>query len=145
MAGEDPMAQRAYGQIAEYAAKIQTGAHVFIEGELIYREYEGTIETEGGPVKVIWPVTEIVIGSISLLDRKEKQERQGLRKRLLPLKQAMRPTPVYCVECLCGHHIESETNKVTYPGCQCLVVIEWPAAEEEEHQKPETIKNPTAA
>jgi hypothetical protein len=27
-------------------AKIQTGAHVFIEGELVYREYDRTIETK---------------------------------------------------------------------------------------------------
>jgi len=67
----------AYGLTAEYAAKIQTGAHVFIEGELVYHEYERTIETETGPVKVPWPVTEIVIDAIFLLDRKDKQERKG--------------------------------------------------------------------
>ena len=67
----------AYGPAADYAAKIQTGAHVFIEGELVYREYERTVETEEGPVEVQWPVTEIVIESISVLDHKEKQERRG--------------------------------------------------------------------
>jgi len=67
----------AYGPAADYAAKIQTGTHVFIEGELVYREYERTVETENGPVKVQWPVTEVVIDSISVLDRKEKQERRG--------------------------------------------------------------------
>jgi single-strand DNA-binding protein len=67
----------AYGPTAEYTAKIQTGDHVFIEGELIYREYERTVETDSGPVKVPWPVTEIVIDSISVIDRKEKQERRG--------------------------------------------------------------------
>ena len=67
----------AYGPSADYAAKIQTGAHVFIEGELIYREYERTLETETGSVKVQWPMTEVVIDSISVLDRKEKQERKG--------------------------------------------------------------------
>jgi single-strand DNA-binding protein len=41
-----------YGPTADYAAKIQTGAHVFIEGELVDREYERTIETESGPVKI---------------------------------------------------------------------------------------------
>ena len=65
------------GSTADYAAKIQTGDHVFIEGELVYREYERTIETDSGPVKVQWPVTEIVIESISVLDRKDKQERKG--------------------------------------------------------------------
>ena len=48
----------AYGPTADYLAKIQTGDHVFLEGELIYREYERTVETESGPVKVPWPVTE---------------------------------------------------------------------------------------
>lgn len=66
-----------YGPTADYAAKIQTGSHVFLEGELLYREYERTIETESGPVKVPWPVTEIVIGSLSVLDRKDRQERRG--------------------------------------------------------------------
>lgn len=67
----------AYGPAADCAAKIQTGAHVFIEGELVYREYERTVETENGPVKVHWPVTEVVINSISVLDRKDNQERRG--------------------------------------------------------------------
>jgi single-strand DNA-binding protein len=67
----------AYEATAEYCAKIQTGAHVFIEGELIYREYERTLETEEGPLKVMWPVTEIVIESLSLLSRKDKQEGRG--------------------------------------------------------------------
>jgi single-strand DNA-binding protein len=66
-----------YGPTADYAAKIQTGAHVFIEGELVYREYERTIETDSGPVKVPWPVTEVVMDSISVLDRKDRQERRG--------------------------------------------------------------------
>jgi len=66
-----------YGAAADYSGKIQTGAHVFIEGELAHREYERTIETDSGPVKVPWPVTEIVADSVSVLDRKEKQERRG--------------------------------------------------------------------
>ncbi len=53
-----------YGPLAKYAAKLQTGAHVLIEGELVYREYERTVETDSGPVKVQWPVTEVVIESI---------------------------------------------------------------------------------
>ncbi len=66
-----------YGPIADCAAQIQTGSHVFIEGELIYREYERTIETDSGPVKVPWPITKVVMDSISVLDRKERQERRG--------------------------------------------------------------------
>jgi len=67
----------AYGPAADYAAKIQTGTQVFIEGELVYREYERTVETDSGPVKVMWPVTEVVIDSLSVLERKERQERRG--------------------------------------------------------------------
>jgi single-stranded DNA-binding protein len=67
----------AYGPTADYAAKLQTGTHLFIEGELIYREYDRTIETESGPVKVPWPVTEIIVESLSVLDRAQKQERKG--------------------------------------------------------------------
>ena len=67
----------AYGGTADYAATIQTGDHVFIEGELAHRECERTIETESGPINVPWPVTEIVIESVSLLDRKDKHETRG--------------------------------------------------------------------
>jgi single-strand DNA-binding protein len=67
----------AYGATADYVAKIQSGAHVFIEGELVYREYERTVETDNGPVKVMWPVTEVVIDSLSILDRKNKHEQRG--------------------------------------------------------------------
>src|SRR5690242_16970710 len=63
--------------LAESAAKIQIGDHVFLEGELVYREYERTIETESGPVKVHWPVTEIIIGTISVIDRKQNREQRG--------------------------------------------------------------------
>ncbi len=66
-----------YGPAAEKAAKIQTGAHVFLEGELVYRDYERTIETDSGPVKVPWPLTEIVVGSLSVLGHKQRAERRG--------------------------------------------------------------------
>lgn len=62
----------AYGSTADYTAKIPTGSHVFLEGELTYREYERSIETESGPIKVQWPVTEVVIESIHVLDRKDR-------------------------------------------------------------------------
>ena len=63
--------------VAESAAKIQTGDHVFLEGELVYREYERTVETDNGSVKVLWPVTQIVIGTISVIDRKQNREQRG--------------------------------------------------------------------
>ncbi|MBV8832618.1 MAG: single-stranded DNA-binding protein [Acidobacteriaceae bacterium] len=67
----------AYGPAADSTAKIQTGTHVF-KGELVHREYERTVETENGPVKIQWPLTEIVIDAISVLDRKAKQGREGV-------------------------------------------------------------------
>jgi single-strand DNA-binding protein len=67
----------AYGATADYAARIVKGAHVFIEGELVYREYERTIETDNGPVKVMWPVSEVVIESVSILDRKGAEDKRG--------------------------------------------------------------------
>ena len=63
----------AYGLAADYAAQIPTGAHILIEGELMHREYERTVETDSGPVKAPWPITEVVITSLSLLYRPEKQ------------------------------------------------------------------------
>lgn len=63
----------AYGSTADYLAKLPTGSHVLLEGELIHREYERTIETETGPVQVQWPITEVAIQSVSLFDPKEKR------------------------------------------------------------------------
>lgn len=59
---------------ADHAANIAKGANLAIEGELTYREYERTIETSSGPVKVQWPVTEVVFHSINPLDRSSKED-----------------------------------------------------------------------
>ena len=67
----------AYGPVADSLARVPTGALVFLEAELVYREYERTVETESGPVKVLWPVTEVVIESLSVLDRNERSEKRG--------------------------------------------------------------------
>ncbi len=45
-----------YGGAAQYAAHLSKGTHVFIEGELTYREYTRTIESESGSVNVQWPL-----------------------------------------------------------------------------------------
>lgn len=50
----------------------------------------------------------------------------------------MRTTSVYSVDCICGHHIESETAELVCPGCGRLVVIEWPAVPEEKQPSGET-------
>jgi single-strand DNA-binding protein len=44
-----------YSASVKAAETIQKGEHLLIEGELAYREYERTIETDSGPVKVQWP------------------------------------------------------------------------------------------
>ncbi len=49
----------------------------------------------------------------------------------------MRSRSVYSLDCICGHHIESETTELVCPGCQRPVRIEWPA-EPEENQTSDT-------
>ena len=61
------------------AEGIQKGDHLLIEGELQYREYERTVETEEGSVNVQWPKTEIVVHSIVRLDRQSKARQRGRR------------------------------------------------------------------
>jgi hypothetical protein len=51
---------------------------------------------------------------------------------------------LYCVECICGYYIESETNTLICPGCQRLVVIEWPG-KEEQAERSEAKQTPAAA
>jgi single-strand DNA-binding protein len=65
-----------YGNNVPYKGKLAKGAHVVIEGELTYREYNRTIETETGSFVVQWPVTEVVIESIVFLDRKRTEGRE---------------------------------------------------------------------
>lgn len=43
----------------------------------------------------------------------------------------MRSHSVYSVDCVCGHHLESETTELICPGCQRQVVIEWSAKPED--------------
>jgi single-strand DNA-binding protein len=62
-----------YGSHAPFAAKLKRGTHVVIEGELTYREYNRTIETESGAINVLWPVSEIVVDSITILNRKRRE------------------------------------------------------------------------
>ena len=75
-----------YGSAAQYAANPPKGSHVFVEGELSDREYTRTIESESEAVNVQWPVAEIVVDSIKVLDRKkrESKEKEGAAWRLSP-------------------------------------------------------------
>jgi Zn finger protein HypA/HybF involved in hydrogenase expression len=43
----------------------------------------------------------------------------------------MQSKSVYCFECICGQHIESETKELTCPRCHRLIEIQWPARENE--------------
>jgi hypothetical protein len=38
-----------------------------------YREYTRTIDAESGPINVQWPLTDILVDSITVLDRKKKE------------------------------------------------------------------------
>ena len=43
----------------------------------------------------------------------------------------MRPRSVYSLDCICGHHIESESDRTRLSGLPAPVRIEWPAEPEE--------------
>ena len=63
-----------WGDSAAYASRIQPGSLVFLEGEMSYRDYEREIETPEGPVKVQWPVAEIVVSTISVIHSKSAEK-----------------------------------------------------------------------
>ena len=63
-----------YNTSLKAAETIQKGDHLLIEGELSYREYERSIETAEGPVNVQWPKTEVIVHTITRLDRPAKRE-----------------------------------------------------------------------
>jgi single-strand DNA-binding protein len=65
-----------YGGAALYAANLPKGTHVLIEGELTYRAYNRAIESQSGPVNVQWPLAEIVVDLIKVLDRKRKENNE---------------------------------------------------------------------
>ena len=51
---------------------------------------------------------------------------------------------LYCVECICGHYIESETDTLICPGCQRLVVIDWKNRErDDDHERDSEAPLPT--
>jgi Single-strand binding protein family len=58
----------ACGPTADYAARIQTGDHVFLDDELIVASMSGHSKPTSGPTKVQWTATEIVIDFISVID-----------------------------------------------------------------------------
>jgi single-strand DNA-binding protein len=60
-----------FGPSADYAARIESGTLVFVEGEMSYRDYEREIEG----VKVQWPIAEVIATSITAIQPKDKAER----------------------------------------------------------------------
>jgi single stranded DNA-binding protein len=63
---------------ASLAARLVKGAHVFVQGELVTREYERTVEVTVGKKKVEAKVMQLAVeirpDKISLLDRKPDTE-----------------------------------------------------------------------
>ena len=59
----------------------------------------------------------------------------------------MRLKPVFCFECLCGRHIETEARTLRCPSCQRELVIEWGREEKTDSERPESIEilSPQAA
>ncbi len=64
----------AWAKLADFAGKLEKGAHVQVEGELRYREYEKDYGTKKKPVPVKHRVAEIHVSRILKLDRAEKQD-----------------------------------------------------------------------
>lgn len=64
----------AWGSLSQFAAKLEKGAHVQVEGELRYREYEKEYGTSEAPAPVKHRVAEIQVKRILKLDRAERQE-----------------------------------------------------------------------
>ena len=64
----------AWRSLSQFAAKLGKGAHVQVEGELRYREYEKEYGTKKAPAAIKHRVAEIHLNRILKLDRAEKQE-----------------------------------------------------------------------
>jgi single-strand DNA-binding protein len=64
----------AWGKLAEFAGKLEKGAHVQIEGELRYREYKEDRGSDASDAPVKRRLAEIHATRILKLDRAAKQE-----------------------------------------------------------------------
>jgi len=64
----------AWGSLSQFAARLEKGAHVHVQGELRYREYEKEHGTKKAPAPVKHRVAEIHINRILKLARAEKQD-----------------------------------------------------------------------
>jgi hypothetical protein len=73
MAGEDAVALvRRIRLDGRLRSQDRHGLTRISRRRITYREYERSIETESGPIKVQWPVTEVVIDSMHVLGRKDR-------------------------------------------------------------------------
>lgn len=52
----------------------------------------------------------------------------------------MRLKSVFCFECLCGRHIETEARTLKCPSCGRELVIEWGRDEKTDSEGPESIE-----
>ena len=64
----------AWGKLAEFAGKLEKGAHVQIEGELRYREYKQDLGSDANDAPGKRRLAEIHTSRILKLDRAAKQE-----------------------------------------------------------------------
>jgi single-strand DNA-binding protein len=76
----------AWGKLSKFASALKKGAHVQVEGELRYREYEKDHGTGTDRMSVTHRVAEICVSSILELDRAEKQDEpaSGVARSELP-------------------------------------------------------------
>jgi competence CoiA-like predicted nuclease len=47
---------------------------------------------------------------------------------------------VFCLECLCSRHIETEARTLKCPSCDRELVIEWGREEKTHSEAPESIE-----
>jgi single-strand DNA-binding protein len=64
----------AWGKLAEFAGKLEKGAHVQIEGELRYREYQKAPEPNSTAAPIKRRLAEIHANRIMKLDRAARQD-----------------------------------------------------------------------
>jgi single-strand DNA-binding protein len=64
----------AWGKLAEFAGKLEKGAHVQIDGELRYREYERARSNDSTAAPIKSRMAEIHASRILKLDRAAKQD-----------------------------------------------------------------------
>jgi single-strand DNA-binding protein len=68
----------AWGKLAEFAGKLEKGAHVQIEGELRYREYEKDRGKDSTAAPIKRRLAEVQVSRILKLDRPAKQDEPAL-------------------------------------------------------------------